>query len=297
MSATLPTLTNEAPGRDSASHQRFVKHRRPLQIISLGAGVQSSTMALMAAAGEIQPMPDAAIFADTQAEPKSVYDWLTWLEKQLPFKVYRVTKGSLTDVALTVRTKRDGSGTWAKSVIPAYVKNPDGSRGIMGRTCTYDWKVMMLIRSAKHMMKYWGVKSAVQWIGISRDEAHRMKESRERNISHRWPLIDLGMTRHDCQRWLSSHGFPAAPRSACVYCPYHSDGEWRRLRSEEPAEFQKAVDFERRLQEVKRETTNMTGVPYLHNSLRPLDSVDFSTEEERGQINLFGNECEGMCGV
>ncbi len=36
--------------------------------ISLGAGVQSSTMALMAAAGEITPMPAAAIFADTQAE-------------------------------------------------------------------------------------------------------------------------------------------------------------------------------------------------------------------------------------
>jgi len=29
-----------------------------LTVISLGAGVQSSTMALMAAAGEITPMPD-----------------------------------------------------------------------------------------------------------------------------------------------------------------------------------------------------------------------------------------------
>lgn len=62
-----------------------VKH-----IISLGAGVQSSTMALMAAAGEITPMPDCAIFADTQAEPKSVYKWLDWLEGQLPFPVIRV---------------------------------------------------------------------------------------------------------------------------------------------------------------------------------------------------------------
>jgi len=53
----------------------------PLHIISLGAGVQSSTMALMAAAGEITPMPTAAIFADTQDEPASVYRWLDWLEK------------------------------------------------------------------------------------------------------------------------------------------------------------------------------------------------------------------------
>ena len=51
-----------------------------MNIISLGAGVQSSTMALMAKHGEIKPMPDCAIFADTQAEPKKVYDWLDWLE-------------------------------------------------------------------------------------------------------------------------------------------------------------------------------------------------------------------------
>lgn len=43
----------------------------PIHIISLGAGVQSSTMALMAAAGEITPMPKCAIFADTQDEPES----------------------------------------------------------------------------------------------------------------------------------------------------------------------------------------------------------------------------------
>jgi hypothetical protein len=47
--------------------------------LSLGAGVQSSTLALMAAHGEITPMPVAAIFADTQAEPASVYRWLDWL--------------------------------------------------------------------------------------------------------------------------------------------------------------------------------------------------------------------------
>ena len=38
-----------------------------LRIISLGAGVQSTTMALMAAHGEITPMPHCAIFALTGA--------------------------------------------------------------------------------------------------------------------------------------------------------------------------------------------------------------------------------------
>lgn len=42
-----------------------------LRALSLGAGVQSTTMALMAAHGEIGPMPDCAIFADTGWGAKS----------------------------------------------------------------------------------------------------------------------------------------------------------------------------------------------------------------------------------
>lgn len=47
-----------------------------LRILSLGAGVQSTTLALMAAHGEIGAMPDCAIFADTGWEPKAVYEHL-----------------------------------------------------------------------------------------------------------------------------------------------------------------------------------------------------------------------------
>ena len=47
-----------------------------INVLSLGAGVQSSAMALMAAKGEITPMPDCAIFADTQAEPQSTTIWI-----------------------------------------------------------------------------------------------------------------------------------------------------------------------------------------------------------------------------
>ena len=51
---------------------------KELTILSLGAGVQSTCLALMAAKGEVTPMPDAAIFADTH-EPKEVYEHLDWL--------------------------------------------------------------------------------------------------------------------------------------------------------------------------------------------------------------------------
>ena len=70
-----------------------------LTVLSLGAGVQSTTLALMAAHSEITPMPDCAIFADTQAEPAAVYEHLRWLMSPnvLPFPVHVVTTGNLEE--------------------------------------------------------------------------------------------------------------------------------------------------------------------------------------------------------
>lgn len=278
----------------------------PFNFLSLGAGVQSSTIALMAKHGEITPMPDAAIFADTQAEPASVYKWLDWLEPQLPFPVIRVTRGDMTSESLIIKDRKDGTGRWSKSLIPAFIQNKDGTKGIMGRQCTYSYKVEQLERAARlHGKVKRGQKNVTvtQWIGISWDEIQRIKPSRVAWSQHRWPLVELRMGRRDCLKWMESHGYPKPPRSACVYCPFHSDNEWRRLRDQEPEEFQRAIRFEKDLQEVKAKTERMRGVPFLHPSCVPLDQVDLSTDIERGQLSLwldeqsFGNECEGMCGV
>ena len=260
----------------------------------------------MAKHGEITPMPDAAIFADTQAEPASVYKWLDWLEPQLPFPVIRVTRGDMTQESLLIKQRKDGTGCWIKSLIPAFIQNQNGTRGIMGRACTYSYKVEQLERAARlHGKVKRGQKNVTvtQWIGISWDEIQRIKPSRVAWSQHRWPLVELRMGRRDCLKWMESHGYPKPPRSACVYCPFKSDNEWRRLRDEEPAEFARSVQFEKDLQTVKAKTEKMKGKPFLHPSLVPLDQVDFRTDIERGQLSLwldeqsFGNECEGMCGV
>ena len=61
--------------------------------LSLGAGIQSTAMALMAAHGEIDgPMPDVALFADTGEEPEPVLETVRWLGSGnvLPFPVRTV---------------------------------------------------------------------------------------------------------------------------------------------------------------------------------------------------------------
>jgi len=306
----------------------------PIHIISLGAGVQSSTMALMAAKGEIGPMPTCAIFADTQDEPKSVYKWLDWLESQLPFPVYRVTVGKLSEFAVKEKINQKTGAPYYSNCIPAFVKGASYAEGRVGRYCTRDFKIIPIIRQVKRLAKSeiaaWRRKRnesrriarilggafsnastplipepvIVQWIGISLDEVSRMKSSRDAFIVHRWPLVDIGMKRHDCLVWMERNRFPKPPRSACKFCPFKSNHEWRKLRDEEPDEFRQAVEFEARLQALHGSIASpgkIKGIPYLHRSLRPLAEVDLRTDLEMGQNDLFNNqfnnECEGMCGV
>ena len=55
---------------------------RNIDVLSLGAGVQSSVMLLMAAQGFL-PKPDIAIYANTQWDSKATYAHLAWLEARL----------------------------------------------------------------------------------------------------------------------------------------------------------------------------------------------------------------------
>ena len=258
-----------------------------INVISLGAGVQSSVMALMAAEGEIGPMPDCAIFADTQFEPSAVYTHLDWLETQLPFPVHRVTAGNIkTDTISGFNT------TGQKfSVIPFFTKS-----GMGRRQCTREYKIAPIRRKISELLVGKKTPGAVrQWIGISTDEAARMKPSGVKYVESVWPLIDVGMSRQDCLRWFAHHysGRNLA-KSACIACPFHNDSNWRDMKISDPTSWAEAIDFDNSI----RDSGLGGGVEqFVHRSCKPLDEVDFRNLEDMGQLNMFNNECEGMCDV
>tara|TARA_R110000772_G_scaffold268553_1_gene396072 strand:+ start:65 stop:955 length:891 start_codon:yes stop_codon:yes gene_type:complete len=284
-------------------------------VLSLGAGVQSSALALMAAHGEITPTPDFAVFADVGAEPTEVYEWLETLKELIaaaphPFPIYTVKKenGDLTKDQLSVTTS-SGKGakpkgeTYIRKIIPMFGITPDGEkRGAIGRACTQDYKILPIrkyIRHACNIPRGTKTPMVTMWIGISWDEAQRAKESRVDWCQHRWPMLENRMLRSDCINWMYDHGYPVPPRSACYYCPFHSNTEWRRMRDEDPEHFQKAVKFDAELRKQVKTHDRFTRMEvYLHNSCKPLDQIDFDNDEDRGQqVWDFQSECEGMCGV
>lgn len=197
-------------------------------IISLGAGVQSSAMLLMADRGMIEPMPDLAIFSDVGDEPQEVYDWLEWLKtevKNIPIKVVSFNGKVLSEDVGKKRPK----GKFRKMPIPAWIKlmehdkdiidpetgevtsvrMPERGAGLLRRQCTTDYKIRPLIKAARHEVGIFNKKSpdevvVTQWIGISLDEIQRMKDSREKWVKHRWPLIEMRWSRHQCIEWIET---------------------------------------------------------------------------------------------
>lgn len=269
-----------------------------LQILSLGAGVQSTTVLLMSIAGELEPL-DAAIFADTGWEPVAVYKHLDWLEAraiEAGIPVHRVTAGNIREDAL------DAEHRFAS--MPLFVKNEAGRTGMIRRQCTKEYKLTPIRSKVRQLLWENGRERAVQWIGISLDEAHRMRDADRKYIARNYyPLVDHRMTRHDCLRWLAARGYPEPPKSACIGCPFHGDSQWRRLRDEAPEDWADAVQFDEQIRQGNvrlrkdGQTDLLRGQAYLHRSLLPLAQVDLSTLADHGQGELFGQECEGMCGV
>jgi len=258
-----------------------------IRILSLGAGVQSSTLALMIAHGDLPPV-DCAIFSDTGWEPKAVYEWLGWLKTQLPFPVHRVSAGDIR--ADTIAKSNSTGGRFA--AVPWFTLSPQGKAGMGRRQCTAEYKLRPLQRKVVELMGGKRPKGGCEMlVGISMDEVWRMKPSRVQYIRNTFPLIEKQITRQACLRWMEEKQYPKPPKSSCIGCPFHSNEQWRALT---PDEFADAVEVDRAIRHSAR---GIRAQQFMHKSLKPLDEVDFSTAEERGQLNMFINDCEGMCGV
>jgi hypothetical protein len=274
------------------------------RVLSLGAGVQSTTLYLMAGAGLV-PQPKVAIFADTGSEPMAVYEHLHWLQfrgGEIP--IWIDSAGNLGE-----DLRRKGEGRVAS--LPCFTKGDgDPTEGRIRRQCTQDYKLKVIDRSVRRGVLGMnprqrvpaGVK-VIQQVGISLDEVGRanrmLARDRPKWLEFEFPLLDLRMTREECRTWLADRVPHEVPRSACVFCPMHNDAEWLRV-MKNPQDWAQAVAVDEALR-VPGNTVNrkMNKPMYLHRSCRPLAEVEFKVPTDpREQLNLgFGEECMGMCGV
>ena len=254
----------------------------------------------MAAAGEITPMPSAAIFADTQAEPKSVYQWLDWLETQLPFPVYRVSQGNLAADVLTL-LKRRKKGTddtwWPRSAIPGLPGQPGWHQG-----SAYAPAMHPRLQGRPDR-----AQSRELLLGIWRHKCHPVDRHLLRRSAshetlgeclyseHRYPLIERKITRGGLSH-LDGRQQPPAPASQRVcLLPVSLQQGMAPIEEEEPLEFPQAVEFERKFDHAKNGPSASKRQRFLHTTASPW--IRSTSPRTPRQMDLWGNECEGLCGV
>lgn len=248
-----------------------------VEVLSFGGGVQTTALAILVVRGEVDC--DAIVFADTGGERPETYEHIarfgSWLE----------ARGRCLT---TVRAEGEDlyGYVWNRSaVIPVRIGE---NEGLGHRQCTRQWKIEPVLRHARTL----GGAEIVMQLGISYDEIHRMKESPDKGVTRRWPLIERRLNREDCRRIILDAGLPEPPKSACYYCPLLPAMHFRRLAVETPRLFGKAAALEDRINEVHRLGKKPA---YLTPYGRPLRTLDV------GQLTLMsGNEeaeCEGTCFV
>ena len=261
-----------------------------MKIISLGAGVQSSVLALLSDRGELMPRADACIFADTQAEPISIYKHLEWLKKEISIPIHVVSAGNLTEDILK------GQNSTGQDFITIPLFSKEGNKVQMGRRqCTREYKITPIQKKCRELAGYKRFQRISEgtiemMIGITTDEASRMKDSRVKYIKNIFPLIDMEWSRVHCFKWFSEN-YPdrKLEKSACIFCPYRTNKEWIELKNNSSKEWEKVLAIDERLRTIKKDKVN-----YIHPSGKPIEeAINLKSE----QINFFEQECEGMCGV
>ncbi len=201
------------------------------EILSYEGGTQTAAMCVLVAQGKL-PKPDYVIAADTGREMPSTWEYADKYMRPLLASVGLELHIAGHDLA--TRDLYSGNGDL---LLPVYTET-----GKLPTYCSSEWKREVVRRYARRVL---GTGTdLVNWIGFSMDELRRVTDDPAR----RYPLIDLMLTKADCEYVITAAGFPLPHKSRCSICPHQHNAEWREV-AQLKAQLQQAQDATSRLQD------------------------------------------------
>lgn len=246
------------------------------QLWSSGGGVQSAAIAALIVQGHLRP--DLAVIVDTEREQSTTWSYMD-----------EVISPALESVGVILHRVRKSEfehrdlygGKDGDTLLMPVFTTQSGDVGKLTNYCSSYWKREIVKRWANAQ----GVKAVDNWLGISVDEMTRIAAVRGKKWANRYPLVERRMNRGDCVALVKRMGWPAAPRSSCVQCPNHTQGEWRDIRDNKPEDWRLAVETDRAIRMRDPHA-------FLHADCVPLDQAEL---DERNGV-LFGHNCtSGQC--
>ncbi len=174
------------------------------------------------------------------------------------------------------------------------------------RECTTRYKIRAIQKAVReHLKSLRRPRSVEMWLGITTDEAQRMRDAQEKWAVNRYPLVERRMRRSDCMAWLAEHYPQVRPRkSSCLGCPYHSGRRWMEIAAEYPSEFEALCQMDEALRSgaLARLTTwtpyiHRKGIPPAGSGRREGPGPDAAQYRLDLDWDDFGDECAGHCGL
>ena len=294
--------------------------------------MQTFALLVMAEQGEIQI--DEVIFADTGAEHPETYQHIEKVAKPIcerigiPFVTVRMNK-TVTDISmlqgdvlknyknmlkqtedLTRKNKaivrshenrkypvKQKTVTNLRDEIIARRRVP--SINPQSRWCTGDSKLVPIhkgyIREEEKKGNY--VKPCIAYIGLSYEELTRMYNPHLSEYTVEYPLIDKKMTRKDCVKYVSAHGYESPPKSGCYFCPFQSETQWGILFRNHPDLYWDAVDLEDMDLNFPKYKLNAKGVPLRKLVEYFSPTIQMTLDDSGEEREAMACEVAGYCGV
>lgn len=271
-----------------------------MKILSCGAGMQSTALALMSCENAasstpiypLVPIYDAVIFCDLGFEPP-------WVARQVEFIRRACTDAQIPFYILVSPLHEDlmkNFGERRTISIPWWTLGEDGHKAKMPRFCTIDYKINAISNFVKWELlgyaKYQRLrpedkKGHEMHMGFSYEERKRCRESQNPMFVNKFPLVEMELTRADNYAYILEHWGLDTRASACMFCPFHTNFFYRYLRESEPEQYAAVLEVDHLLRD-KNPKPPMDSDLFISRSRKRL--------EELAVEDCHDAECFEYCG-
>jgi hypothetical protein len=254
-----------------------------MNILSLGAGMQSTALALMACENRhspgthpLVPVYDAVIYCDLGFEAP-------WVQAQVEFIQKACGECHIPFYILDCNLYQDyleHFGRSRTSTVPFRTLSPEGKRGKLFRACTLDYKIQRIRNFVRwellgyqkgQRLRPEDVGAHQLHLGFSLEESRRAFDSPYPLFVNRFPLVEMGFVRADCYRYNLEVWKLDTKASACAFCPFHTNYFFNHLRRHEPASYEKLVGFDQMLQ--TRPLRNFRSQLFISSSYKRIEDL------------------------
>lgn len=282
-----------------------------MKILSCGAGMQSTALALMSCENKLilegkfkgfngtyhhqVPIYDVILFCDLGLEPRWVYEQVNFIKEacewaEIPFYVLESDlHGDYTKLFGNARVVS----------IPFWSTDENGKKGKMMRNCTLDYKINVMQKFVRSELlgykkgertKEEDLKAHEMHLGFSREEEHRCKENPHKMFVNKYPLCDMNLERKHNYAYIKDVWGLETKASACCFCPFHRNYFFKYLKENYKEEYDKTVEFDEML-EREQPNTKIRSKLYISRSRKRIADL---TEEECNDKECFDYRGESV---